>query len=254
MKPLVSKTDFKNYFYIPASYDDDKLGIEIYKTQDSTLRDYLGNDLYESLETSYGKEYAIQSITIGSDTVLTLSSIDGLSVGSYISVFETSGTISSKLNEGRFRIDQISGNDITIDFDSTGLVYTSGSGKLWGSLSEINNNLRNKFIPFLCLATATRLIKNSGQVLTRYAYQDKKNELGNNIDKAQSGYDQSQIDQDKFRYLLRLYEFLKDNTQTYPDWVYKKPRRNKSIGIKSHRPIFKNNIRHVSNYKKDFNE
>lgn len=89
------------------------------------------------IATGTGAAKNITAITPGNPTIIT-SAAHGLANGNVVDLAAIVGTIAAPLNGTKRAVQSITANTFAIDFDSTGLAYTSGGTATSATYTKIN--------------------------------------------------------------------------------------------------------------------
>ena len=236
MTQLIDLDDIKAYVDFATNFDKKRINPHILRAQTENLEGVLGEDLLNTLVSSYEKNYPIQSIAVGSSTVITLIDTSDFTVNGYIAF---SGLLSSDTfsqNTGRYKITGITSNTITIDLDSTGLVYTSG-GNVGKYLNANNELLRNALIPFLCYCSLIKYLPNANATLTQFGLVTKNTVQSDPVSPEVLGNIISDYKTSMSFHRSKLIQFLKDNSSNYSNYeaVSEDHFAGETIGIKKKR-------------------
>lgn len=148
MITFIDKNDFVSpYPYLSKNLGENEITNFIYKTQNERLRELLGDDLYNEINNDFQQSFVVTAITQGVTTLITLDTTSNLQIDNFVSFADIQGT-ASLLNAKDFQIISIVSNTIEINFNSTGLTYTTG-GKVIKKRTPLNKALLDTCKPFL---------------------------------------------------------------------------------------------------------
>ena len=235
---FIGKDDFIGIIDVPATFDFKRINPYILDVQNMYLTDLLETEYINSIIDSISKERkSIIAVSVGLQTVITLSSADSdLQANGYFEVSDIVGTVSGLLTK-RIKILSVSGNQVAIDLNSTGLTYISG-GKLKRYLNEENEFIRVSCVEFIVCKSYALALPNLGKYMTRYGYNKKNTPESTEAAKDEAGIDANEFERKAFFWIQSAYEKIRN---AYPNINLLKPGRNQNIGIRTVRKIFKYN-------------
>jgi len=232
-KPFITQNDFEPFAYISENTNIDKLNPHIIAVQNELLQEALGIDFYTDLATLYERQYNVVSIVAGLTTQITLESVVGLQVGYYFALQDIEGTIANSLNDNEFVITNISGNTITINLDTIGLVYTASTGYAERFLSPTYKDLHTIFTPYLVYGSYLRYVPTSNLHQTPYGTRVKKDNNSEQASMEQIGLAMRVIQSSSDVYKKNLFTFLEANKLVYPLYVSSETLEYVQVGVSS---------------------
>lgn len=182
-KDYVIKEDFYDYVKVSSNINDPKfskkddtdLSIYIQESMIQDLEYILSSKLYDSVMTLYSKSSNVLSITVGTETIIEVSDASFIDTDYVLQVSSVVGTLST-INDTDLTVLNVTGNLITVDYDSTGLVYDSG-GVVQNISSSLFHGLRSFIKPYLIYNSYSRYVASSNTHTTPYGVVAKNNQF-----------------------------------------------------------------------------
>lgn len=245
-KDYIDRDDINKYTPISINVKDTDLSVSIQESMIQELEYILTSMLYDTLMYLYSIEKNVISITTGVTTIIEVSNADDIDTLYKFKVSQLIGTI-SEMNDKEFEVISLSGTQIAVNFDSTGLVYEGG-----GVLSNWQRpelfDLRGFIIPFLVYSSYYRYTPKSSQHSTPYGYVQKNNQYSQYPTPAILGEDMKAVQKSIEFWKQKLVKYLTDNEAILkafgydnPEYVYKNDM--------SFSPIYSKNRRLLKNFR-----
>lgn len=218
MKLLINKSYFKTpYPNLSLNTSEDDIAPYIFDSQSESLKSVLGKDFYDDLLNLYNVEKAISLVIVGATTAFQVNA-HGLSTGYFVSFIEFSGANASELNGREYQITVIDENSFSINFNSTGKVFTGG--KIERILTDKYKSLKNVIEPFLIYDAYSRYLPYSSIKDTASGTVQKVMQQSQHIDPALMGRMVNQKAASANFYKNEMIDFLNKNKEDYSFWTY----------------------------------
>lgn len=185
-KDYITKQDIQSKIpNLSTNIKDTDISAKVQESMIEELRYILSSNLYDTLMYLYSIEKNVTSIIAGATTIINVSNVDGIDTLYKFKVSQLVGTISA-MNDKEFEVLNVSGTAITVNFDSTGLAWSSG-GVLTNWQRPELFELRSYIVPFLIYSAYVRYSLSSSNHQTPYGLVQKNNQYSEYLPNQKEG-------------------------------------------------------------------
>lgn len=252
-KELLFLSDIRKYEDLAENINFSRIKPHILSAQNEELRWILTEDLFDEILTRYAQTFAISSVTPGSITTIGVNSATGFVVGDWISINGLVGTILSKIpGSALVRISGVDtdANTISIDIDTTGLVWDS-EGEVINLISNTNKLLRDQILPYLVFCVLIRFLPKSNQYQTGFGLREKTNQYSTPVDNQGIGLYIADLKNSREFWKRKLQEYLEENKGSFSNYKQSEADTSQDSGHSSI-PIFSRQRNKLTKIKRRF--